>query len=119
MKQLMTILMAVMIFLAIGCGKRPGQAEEADRFDEKIDGPVCVLTVVADENLLADQGKISRQAQIDAASAVAEYIADDAGTGGEETTPEPKPEPAPAPAPTPKPTPGPDIERRPSGEREM
>ncbi len=88
MKQLTIILAATMIFLTLGCEKRVGQAEDADRFDEKIDGPVCVLTVIADENLLADQKKISRQAKLDA-----ESIETEEKTDGEDTTASPTPVP--------------------------
>ncbi len=90
MKRLTMILAATMIFLTLGCERRVGQAKDADRFDEKIDGPVCVLTVSADENLLADQRKISRQAKLDAETpAESEERTDDEGT-----TPSPTPAPA-------------------------
>ena len=82
MKQLTIILVAAVIFLTLGCEKRAGQAEEAARYDAEIDGPTCMLTVSTDENLLADQKKISRQARLDVESAE------------ESTTPAPAADPA-------------------------
>ena len=131
------ILAATMIFLTLGCEKRIGQAEDADRFDEKIDGPTCVLTVSADENLLADQKKISRQTRTDAETpAETEEKTDDVDSDSEETyTPVAKPAVKPVAKPAVKPAAKPvakpvvkpsvvpglrsDEERRRSGEREM
>ena len=68
MKQLAMVLAASVMCMTLGCEKRAGQAEETERYKTDIDGPTCMLEVSADENLLADQKKISRQAKLDAAA---------------------------------------------------
>ncbi|MDY7010692.1 MAG: hypothetical protein SVV80_08065 [Planctomycetota bacterium] len=68
MKRLIIVLAVTVTFLALGCEKRAGRSAEADRYDAKIDGPVCVLTAGADENLLSDQKALSRQTELDAAA---------------------------------------------------
>ncbi len=103
MKQLAIVLAATVIFLTIGCEKRAGQAEEADRYKADIDGPTCVLIVRADENLLADQKILSSQAKLSEASAERENkTTDEEDAGREETTPVPADVPAPAPADVPE-----------------
>ena len=99
MKQLTMVLAAMVIFLALGCEKRAGQSEEADRYKAGIDGPTCVLAVGADENLLKDQKKLSRQAKLDVAPAMDEGNGTGEDTGPEDTTPAPTTSPAPTPVP--------------------
>ncbi len=99
MERLTIVLAATAMCLALGCEKRPGQAEEADKYKADIDGPTCALTAGVDENLLADQKKISRQAELDAESAEIEVKAAGEDTGGEDSTPAPKTSPTPSPAP--------------------
>lgn len=63
MKRLTMVLAAAVIFAAVGCEKKTDRPEEISRFDAEIDGPVCVLTVGRNENLLKDQEKLAREAE--------------------------------------------------------
>lgn len=92
MRRFITVLCAASICMVIGCEKKYPRGEGRTGFDQKIDGPVNALKTPADDNLLADQGKISR-----------EFETDEALPPPPAAAPTPGPEPAPGPAPGPAP----------------